>query len=162
MFENVRHVAHRRAEIKNVSLLICGQGPLQEHLKANVKFFDLEKRVKFLGFRKDLASLMVSADLFVLPSLFEGLGRVLLECMAFGLPVVATEISAIPEVLGQTGWLCPPGDAKALSKSIQQALNEKSLWPGKIEDMKQRLEENFSFAKMIEAHKQIYQSLING
>src|SRR5829696_5368553 len=87
-----------------------GEGALKEELKHEVRERGLESAVRFLGQRKDVAALLAGADLFVLPSLFEGLPLVILEAMAAGRPVVATRACGTAEVIcdGATGRLVPP------------------------------------------------------
>jgi len=148
--------------LPKLTLALCGTGELEATLKQQSQQLGLNNRVHFLGFRNDLHDLMASSDLFVLPSHWEGLGRVLLEAMAVGLPIVSTQVSAIPEVLGDTAWLCPPNNPEALAASIRTALEEKESWPHKIEKMAQRLTNNFSIDFMIKAHDDIYRSIING
>ncbi|MGE4157792.1 MAG: glycosyltransferase [Planctomycetota bacterium] len=147
------------AAIPGASLLVCGEGPLRGDLESRVSALGLAPRVRFLGRRADLARLMVSSDLFVLPSLWEGLGRVLLECMDLGLPVVASDVSAIPGVLGDTGWLAKPGSTEALASAIRQALADKDSWPSRRERMRSRLRGQFSVSAYVEAHRQLYERL---
>ncbi|HTE04865.1 MAG TPA: glycosyltransferase [Planctomycetota bacterium] len=98
-----------------VTLLVVGGDPFgagEARLKAEAARLGLGERARFLGIRHDVPDLLAASDLFVLPSLWEGLGLVFLEAMAVELPVVASNVSAIPEVVqdGVSGWLVPPGD----------------------------------------------------
>lgn len=106
-------------------LLLClaGEGPEGAALAAQVRRLGLGDRVRFLGERRDLAALFAAADLFVLPSRSEGSPYVLLEAMALGLPVVATAVGDVAEVLGSGAaagppGVVPPGDAAALAAAI--------------------------------------------
>ena len=105
-------------------LSIAGEGELQDELLALRGQLGLDDRVALLGFCGDVSSLMAASDVFVMPSLWEGLPIALLEAVAAGLPVVATAVGAIPEVItnGETGWLVPPGDAEALAGALREAL----------------------------------------
>jgi glycosyltransferase involved in cell wall biosynthesis len=118
-----------------VVLLIVGGDPFgdgEARLKRAAAELRLGERARFLGIRHDVPDLLAASDLFVLPSLWEGLGLVFLEAMAVGLPVVATTVSAIPEVVedGATGWLVPPGDPERLAATIAQALADPASGSG--------------------------------
>lgn len=101
-------------------LLICGQGALTEPLRHLADELGIADRVRFLGLRGDIPSVMSAADAFALSSNVEGLPLVLLEASAAGLPIVATDISGNPEVVaeGVSGYLCPPGDSSAFAAAM--------------------------------------------
>ncbi|MHB8491134.1 MAG: glycosyltransferase [Solirubrobacteraceae bacterium] len=106
---------------------LAGDGELRGALEARVRDLGLAGSVRFLGElpREEIAELMRGADLFVLPSLFENLPCVLIEAMASGLPIVATAVGGVPELLGfagTAGALCAPADADALAAAIAAAL----------------------------------------
>ena len=107
-------------------LVIAGIGPLQESLAARIARPDLAGRVRLLGKRADTAAILSALDLFVLPSRWEGFGLVLLEAMAAGRPIIASRVSAIPEVVqdGATALLVPPDDAGALRDAIATLLED--------------------------------------
>ena len=112
-------------------LVVVGSGPLESELKARALELGLADAMVWAGFREDIPAVMSSFDVFALSSRYEGFGIVLLEAMAAGKPIVATKVSAIPEVVqdGVTGLLVPAGDAYAFSAAIMQledaALREK-------------------------------------
>jgi glycosyltransferase involved in cell wall biosynthesis len=90
---------------------------------------DVEDIVFFLGFREDIPKILTSLDLFVLSSYLEGMGSSLLDAMACRLPVVATKVGGIPEVVihGETGLLVPPRNPSALARAILKLYNNKDL-----------------------------------
>ncbi len=110
----------------DVRFLWVGRGPLEDELRAHLRARDLEERVQVLGRRDDVPDVLAAADLFVLPSRFEGLPLAALEAMRAGLPVVGTRVCGIDEVVrdGQTGRLVPPLDAAALASAILEALGD--------------------------------------
>lgn len=116
-------------KFKNVHLVIAGTGELEGMVKEFTKRFNLENRIHLLGFRKDIPDLMRTFDIFLLPSLWEGFGIVLIEAMAAGKPVVATNASSIPEVVedGRSGILVPPENAKAISEALAKLISEPEL-----------------------------------
>ena len=101
-------------------LVIVGDGGLSRSLEEQARRLKLGAKVAFLGRREDAADLYRAFDVFVLASLWEGFGLVFLEAMSCGLPVIATRVSAIPEIVcdGETGLLVPPGDTIRLAEAM--------------------------------------------
>lgn len=106
-----------------------GSGPLEAYLRARVEALGVRDQVVFLGRRSDVPDLMAAADLFCLPSTFEGHPLVVLEAMAAGLPVIAARAPGITEAVrnGVTGLLVPIGDAPALAAAMIRALGDPAL-----------------------------------
>lgn len=104
----------------NVTICIAGEGALRDVLLARHRALGLGDRVRFLGFREDVIPLLRAADLFVLSSYLEGLGTSVLDAMAAGLPVVATEVGGVPEIVRHevNGLLVPARDPEALAAAI--------------------------------------------
>jgi len=104
------------------------KGDEEIKLKEQVEKAGLEKKVRFLGWRSDVDEIMGCFDIFVLPSLNEGMGRVLVEAMAAGLPIVASRVGGIPDLVkdGKNGLLVPPEDASALERAITVLLKDKA------------------------------------
>ncbi len=101
-------------------LLVIGDGPLRAELQKQAATLGIADRVSFLGSRRDLGDLLSTMDIFVLPSLWEGLPLSLVLAMGAGLPVVGTAVAGVPEVVqhGSTGSIVPPGDANALGRAL--------------------------------------------
>jgi glycosyltransferase involved in cell wall biosynthesis len=112
-----RLVADRHAPIRFVA---AGQGPLEAELRARVEELGLGDRFRLLGYAPDAARLVAGADLFVLASRHEGLPLAVMEALALGVPVVATRVGGLPELVedGVSGVLVEPGDAAALAAAI--------------------------------------------
>ncbi len=111
------------AEAPALRLLLVGDDPFGDHRRraeAHARALDLGDRVRFLGIRRDVPRLLAASDAFAMSSLWEGLGLVFLEAMAAGLPVVATNVSAVPEVVpdGIAGHLVPPRDPAAFARAF--------------------------------------------
>ncbi|MFH1143707.1 MAG: glycosyltransferase family 4 protein [Candidatus Eisenbacteria bacterium] len=111
------------------TLLIAGEGPLRAALDQSCAALDLGRNVRFLGFRDDVPDLMGALDLFVLPSLTEGLPLVLLEAMAAARPIVASGVDGVPEFIHheQTGLLVPPAAAEDLADAVLRVLEDPAL-----------------------------------
>lgn len=112
----------------NFQIWIIGDGELREELEAQSNRLGLRDYVRFFGQREDALALMANLDLFVLTSLREGLPTVILESFSQGVPVVATNVSGIRELVepGKTGWLVPPADPQALASAVLNALQDKT------------------------------------
>jgi len=107
-----------------VHLLIAGGGPLRETLGNQIAALGLASRVTLLGPRDDVPALLNAADTFVLSSTIEGLPMVLVEALACGCPVVATDAPGVREVLHDQGVIVPRGDAAALTTALDAALRQ--------------------------------------
>jgi len=103
-----------------VRFVLVGEGPARPRLEALAREEEIESLTTFMGERRDVADLMEAFDLFVQPSLWEGFGVTLLEAMAASLPIVASRVGGIPEIVrdGETGCLVPAGDAAALAGNL--------------------------------------------
>lgn len=160
--KGLRYVLEAFAQVvpdySHVYLLITGDGALRGELEAQADALGLGGRVRFLGWREDAGQVMAGLDVFVMPSLWEGFGLVLLEAMACRLPVIATRVSAIPEIVqdGETGFLVPPRDPDALTDAMRRLLDDAELRVQLGAAGRARLEAHFSEASMIEGTLAVY------
>jgi glycosyltransferase involved in cell wall biosynthesis len=143
-------------------LVIAGDGPLRQALLDRAARPDLAGRVAFLGARADSAAVLAALDLFVLPSRWEGFGLVLLEAMAAGRAIVATRVSAIPEVVaeGETALLVPPDDAPALAAAIGSLLQNSARRAAKGAAGHARVCAHFRVPAMVSATLEIYREAL--
>jgi glycosyltransferase involved in cell wall biosynthesis len=134
--KGVTYLVNAMAEVvqrdPNSLLVLVGKGDENGEeeikLKKQVENLGLADNVRFLGWRPDVDEIMGCFDIFVLPSLNEGMGRVLVEAMAAGLPLVASRVGGIPDLVkdGKNGLLVPPANASALAKAISVLLKDKA------------------------------------
>lgn len=110
---------------ENIKLWLVGDGSDRENLVNMAKELGIEEHVKFWGMRGDIPELLAQMDLFVLSSYNEGLGTVILEAMASGVLVIATDVGGVPEIIehGENGVLFPVGDVEALAGEISRMIN---------------------------------------
>lgn len=141
-------------------LVIAGEGVLRPQLAAQIERLGLAGRARLLGARGDIPAVLEAATLFVLPSRWEGFGLVLLEAMAAGRPIVATQVSAIPEVLGEAGVLVPPDDPSALANAITALLADPPRQAALVEVGRLRLAEEFAPDTMIAATEALYRETL--
>ena len=135
-----------------------------ERLRKYVSAEKLDEHVTFTGWRSDVASILCQLDLLVLPSFNEGLPRAVLEAMALGLPVVATNVGGTSELVvdGQTGLLVPAGDPDALATAIAAILDdpERARSMGRLG--RERVEKNFSLESSVRGVEAVIDTLLTG
>lgn len=165
----VRAAVAVRRERPDVHLLIIGDGPLRGPLQRLAEHLELTAMpapahpngIHFLGQRHDVPRLLAALDLFVLPSLWEGLPYVLLEAGAAGLPVVATAIPGNVDLIeeGRTGLLAPAGDPLELALTLFRALDDPRL--GEYgHSLRDDVCRDYTMEKMIEGHVRVYEGLV--
>ncbi len=171
-------VAHLSSEkghitlIKAVSLLlqsyprlvlsVVGEGPLRAELEKLTNTLGASRSVLFLGFREDVDSVMKSFDIFCLPSLSEGLSSAILAAMGNRLPVVATSVGGIPELVTdrKTGLLVPPRDPERLARALRELLDSPDLRKRMGESGRRRVESHFTLEKKIRNFERLYLELL--
>jgi glycosyltransferase involved in cell wall biosynthesis len=138
--------------------LFVGDGELRQELERQIAAHGLAQRVHLLGTRQDVPELLAAADLFVLPSLWEGLSMALVEAMASGLPIVATEVSGTRQVLtdGETGLLVPPGDYEALARAIAAMLSDPARAAAMGAAARRHIETNFGARQQAAEHLALF------
>jgi glycosyltransferase involved in cell wall biosynthesis len=148
--------------MSDVHFLIVGDGSQRKYLQRKARELGIEENVTFTGIREDVPRLISIMDLFVLPSLNEGMGRVLVEAGMMAKPVVATNVSGIPELIDhtQTGLLVEPANAKQLAEGIVELLTnpQKARYMG--ENAKLRMRDNYSADKMVDKIERLYNELL--
>jgi glycosyltransferase involved in cell wall biosynthesis len=146
-------------QIPDARFVIAGEGELRHALERQIRDRHLEKHVILLGFRPDVLSLHKVFDVFVMSSVTEGLGTSLLDAMACGKPVVATEAGGIPEVVedGLTGLLVPVRDPEAMAAAIIRLLHDAGLRRQMGEAAILSVRERFSVERMVLDTLRVYQ-----
>ena len=147
---------------KDLKLVIVGEGPEQKELEKLSKNLGIDNKVVLLGYQQIISQLLKSSDLFVLPSIKEAFGLVLLEAMAVGVPIVATEVGGIPEIIQnhKNGELVEAANSKDLAEKIQEllkntALREKLAFIGLHEVKK------FSVEQMAKKTQEVYDKVLH-
>lgn len=141
--------------------VILGEGPARKLLEERIRKLRLEKQVLLLGECSDITSWLSAFDVFVLPSLWEGLPNSLLEAMAVGLPVVASSVDGVCEVIrdGQNGFLAAPKSSKALAQRLVELLRDPALRSRLGASAKETVVDKFNLAGMIAAYEDAYSRL---
>ena len=145
-------------------LVLVGQGDLAEKLKAEAVRIQVEEHVQLLGFRSDIPVVLNLMDVFVLPSLSEGLSMALLEAMAAECPVVATRVGGNVELVeeGVTGYLVPSENSQLLAERVIEFLRNKEKARRFGRRGRERVREKFSLAGMVDAYQACYCNAIAG
>lgn len=154
-----------------LNLLVAGDGPERERLERYADKCSVAKRVKFLGDWDKVPRMLAALDLFVQSSRTEGMPMVLLEAMASGLAVVATDVGGVSELVvagkinssvsGETGILVQPGDHESLAQAIIELLGNQARRQAMAKAAGKRMEAEFTINKMIENYTELYDELSN-
>ena len=151
-------------EFPQAHLLVVGEGGLRPQLEAKTQAAGLDSRVHFLGWRAEAARLMAGLDILLAPSLWEGFGLVLLEAMAQQTAIIASRVSAIPEVVvdRETGILVAPRDVNGLAEAMSELLRDPALRQHMGMMGRDRLETAFSATRMVDETIALYHTVIDG
>src|SRR5262249_33102079 len=156
--EKAPEVLLRAVKGTGTQVLVAGEGPLRPALEAEAN----PAQVRFLGFLPDVGPVLAAADGLALPSRTEGLPMAVLEAMAAGVPVVASAVGSLPEVLGEgAGMLVPPGDAEALRRALE------SLWAPRTRESlasaaRRRVESRYGAEAMARSYRaRLYQPALD-
>jgi glycosyltransferase involved in cell wall biosynthesis len=158
----IEAVGKLRAAGSSTILLIAGDGPERAMLQSQAERLGVADRVRFLGWRADVPTLLAGVDAFALATLGEGFGLAILEAMAQRLPVVATRVVAVPEIVqdGQTGLLVSPRDPAALADALLALERDPELRRRFASAAHRRVLEHFSVARMVRDTEGVYADVL--
>jgi glycosyltransferase involved in cell wall biosynthesis len=152
-----------KKELPNVEFVLVGDGPEKKHLEKLAKTLGIEDTAHFIGHLEHPVEEMKKFDVLVIPSLWEGVPNVILEAMSCKVPVVASKVGGVPELVddGRTGFLVPPKDEGALAATLKTVLQ---LSKQDREELGKRgykrVQQLFSFEKMINTYQDTYENLL--
>lgn len=156
LLQAIQLLAQQRDDFK---VFIVGDGPLKAELNLLVKTLNIGDFVEFLGIRRDVPALMSAADLFILPSAWEGFGLVVAEAMACERVVVATDCGGVKEVVGSNGFLVQPKKSTLLADSLNNALSLSEIERSEIgAAARQRVVSRFSLNANVDSFLKLYTS----
>ena len=158
LMEAIHALAHK---FDNIRLLIVGDGPLRKELVHLSTSLGINDRVHMVGNRRDVYRLLSVMDIFVLPSLTEGSPISLIEAMSSRLPVIASDVGAIPKIInnGVNGFVIPPGDIDRLVKRIALLIEDKEKAFELGENAFQTIRKSHSMEKMYLSYQHIYENI---
>jgi glycosyltransferase involved in cell wall biosynthesis len=151
-----------------VKFWIVGKEPAQgqerytNQLTEYVREHHLQFQVKFWGFRPDITEILARVDILVLPSLQEPFGKIVIEAMAMGKPVIASRVGGVPEIVvdGQTGLLIPPADSEALRQALEQLIPDRKRREQMGLNGRKRVEQYFSLEKTVRETEHVYEQIL--
>ena len=151
-----------RLKDTKVFAVLVGEGPDEAALRARVEQLGLGDRVRFMGYQNDMAPIYAGMDLAVIPSLSEGIPNVALEAMGRRIPLIATAVGGLPEMVadGMSGLLVPPGDAEALAKSVRFLTDRPEERQRMGEAGRAAIESRFSMAERMKRVRALYERLM--
>jgi N-acetyl-alpha-D-glucosaminyl L-malate synthase BshA len=163
--KNIPGVVHMFARLRQrlpAKLLLIGDGPQTAEAFALAKSLDVAADVKFLGNREDVDEILCAADAFLLPSNYEAFGLAALEAMACGLPVVASKVGGVPELIqdGKTGFLVGPDEYEAGAERLYQILTDPALAARLREAGLKAVRENFTADAVVPLYEDFYYRLM--
>jgi glycosyltransferase involved in cell wall biosynthesis len=143
-------------------LVLVGDGPLRDDLRAQIEQLEGRRYVHLTGARRDIPELLASADAFVLSSESEGLPIGLLEALAAGLPAISTAVGGIPATIRSedTGLLVPPGDEAALTAALRRVFDDDPALAGVAARGRSHVVETYSAEKMASAYASLYEECL--
>jgi glycosyltransferase involved in cell wall biosynthesis len=153
---------HTLTQLSDTILVVIGDGPERAVLETLADDLGVADRIHWAGHRRDVPNLLPAFDLFVQPSLHEGLPNAVLEAMAVGLPVIATAVGGTPEIVvdGVTGLLVPPHDPDVLAKTIVHLLHDLDLRRKMGRAGRERARRGFSLERMVGQTQALYEHLL--
>jgi glycosyltransferase involved in cell wall biosynthesis len=158
----IEAVSHLGKEINNIKLLIVGHGSLLDSLRDGAREHGINERVIFTGKRRDIPDILSGIDIFVMPSLAEGLGNSLLEAMAMCKPIIATAVGGMPELIknGVNGILVPPRDPDTLAAAIKTLIENRYLATKMGQAARNFVLNNYDIKEITQKWQSLYLSIL--
>ncbi len=155
-------LARLRLSHPQARLLLAGEGPMRAELEEHARALQLSGQVTFLGHREDVADLLAASDVLLLSSRSEGIPQSVVQAMGSGLPVVATRVGGLPELIddGQNGLLVPAEDATAMAAALQRLLDAPDLAQRLAAAARDKVRERYSYAAMLDATEKMLQDIL--
>ena len=146
----------------NAELILVGDGPSMLKTQQQVEKLNLSKKVKFLGFRQDIAEILSQVQIFALISNWEGLPCTIIEAMRAGLPVVASDVGGVKEIVieNQTGYVIPPKDVKTLRQKLAYLIENESARTSMGILARQKYESELTFQHMYRNTLAVYENVL--
>jgi glycosyltransferase involved in cell wall biosynthesis len=160
LFEGIRLLKETAPEVRFV---IAGDGEIRAELERLVESLGLVERVHFLGFREDVDNIYADSDALIFPSLTEGAPFAIIEALASGRPVVATDVGGISELIddGKCGFVVPARDPKALAQALLKLIRDENLRRTFGENARRKVYPHLSHTRLVKDMEKIYLELVN-
>ncbi len=157
----IKAFASLAGSYKNIKLMIVGNGPEEDNLKKCVEYAGIENRVYFMGRKDNIHDFLGVMDVFVLPSVIEGISNTILEALASGVPVIATNVGGNPELVrdNEIGFLFKPGDEGGLASLLKKYIENSRLMEIHGNAGRKKAVEDFSLDGMVKSYEKLYMSV---
>ncbi len=154
--------ARLRSSHPRARLLLAGAGPMRAELEEHARALQLTGQVSFLGHREDVADLLAASDILLLSSRSEGIPQSVVQAMGSGLPVVATRVGGLPELIddGRNGLLVASEDADAMAAALRRLLDEPDLAQRLASAARDKVRTRYSYAAMLDATEHLLQDIL--
>ncbi len=157
----IRAAARLSTQLRNLEIVLVGDGPLRLELEREVETLNISDRVSFVGERRDIPAILASLDVTVLPSSSESLSNAILESMAAGIPVIANRVGGNGELIAEDkGMLVPCEDPEALEGALWQMAANDPLRRALGRNARRFAQENFTVEQMRKKHEELYNELL--
>jgi len=156
-------VSALREKIPQILLLIVGDGPMRGEIENHIRALGVDKNTILLGTRRDIPQLLSAMDIFVLPSIWEGLGTALIEAMAAGKAIIATDIPPVREIINteKIGILVPVRNSAAIASSIELLLGNKSFAGTLGNNAQERAYSDFNITTTVDKYTNLYEDILS-
>jgi len=156
-------VSALREKIPQILLLIVGDGPMRGELENHIRALGVDKNTILLGTRRDIPQLLSAMDIFVLPSIWEGLGTALIEAMAAGKAIIASDIPPIREIINteKIGILVPARNSSAITSSIEFLLVNKTFAVTLGNNAQERAFSDFNITTTVDKYTNLYEDILS-
>jgi len=154
-------IHHLSIENKNIKLLIVGDGPIKQKLIQYSNELSITKYVNFIGYRKDVESILPVIDIYVSTSLSEGTSMTILEAMSCGLPIVASDVGGNKKLVDRTnGYLYPSNDKDEFINAVHQIFNNEQYKEKLGKESRKKILDQFSIDQVVKQYEDLYQNLV--
>ena len=155
-------VAKVRNKFPHIAVFVIGDGSLKKELQDHTKKLNIEQNIIFTGVRRDIPALLAAMDIFIFPSLWEGFGNALVEAMAAGKPIIATDIPSVREILdsGKSGIVVPPANSEAIARSLELLLSDRALAENLGNAARERALSSFTIDSTVRRYSSLYRSIL--
>jgi glycosyltransferase involved in cell wall biosynthesis len=150
---------HALAHAPRIHLLLLGDGPLRNSVENLARELGVADRVTFMGFRTDVPQILKACDIYVHSSIAEGFGIAACEAMAAGLPVIATDIPGLAELVKGTGMLTLPGDSEGLARALNE-LSDSAEKRARMSEASRLRARDFSIDRTVDGYLQMYADVL--
>ncbi len=158
----LKMASHLRKSHPEIIFMLFGKGRLKKHIETTIAKYNLKEKMRICGFREDMTRIIPCLDIVVHPAIMEGLGVSLLQASACEVPVIASQVGGIPEIIRhrENGILIEPGDWRGFYRAVKMLIENEKLRKDMGKKGREIVKRNFSIASMVDRYIQVYKKLM--